>query len=173
MSAGGGNRSQIRALLDVRSPGCCPAYTLCLTAVGGPPYHVQAQQQFVMAIPRLNLRERDVLETVHRLGRASAEDVRAAMPDPPTNSAVRAHLRTLEEKGHLQHEKEGRKFVYAPAVRPGAARRDAVRHLLRTFFADAPETAFATLLSETASDLSPEKLDQLDALIQDARREAT
>ena len=133
---------------------------------------MQVHQQFVMPLLRLNLRERDVLETVHRLGRASAEDVRAAMPDPPTNSAVRAHLRTLEQKGHLVHEKEGRRFVYAPAVAPETAGRRALRHLLRTFFADAPETAFATLLSETASDLSSEKLDQLDALIQDARTKA-
>ena len=158
----------------------CPAvvincqYTdiLFLTSVACGLYHVQAQQQFGMPLPRLNLRERDVLEAVHRLGQASAEDVRAAMPDPPTNSAVRAHLRVLEEKGHLQHGKEGRRFVYAPTVEPEAAGRRAVRHLLRTFFADAPETAFATLLSETASDLSEEKLDQLDALIRDARKKA-
>ena len=133
---------------------------------------MQVQQQFVMPLPRLNLREREVLDAVHRLGRASAEDVRATMPDPPTNSAVRAHLRTLEGKGHLRHEKEGRRFIYVPTVEPETAGRTALRHLVRTFFADAPENAFATLLSETASDLSKEKLDRLDAMIQDARREA-
>ena len=125
-----------------------------------------------MPPPRLNLREREVLDAVHRLGRASAEDVRATMPEPPTNSAVRAHLRTLEAKGHLRHEKEGRRFVYVPTVPPRAAGRTALRHVVRTFFADAPEDAFATLLSEAGSDLSDEKLDQLDALIQDARRSA-
>ena len=124
-----------------------------------------------MSLPRLNLREREVLDAVRQLGRASAEDVRATMPDPPTNSAVRAHLRTLEAKGHLQHEKEGRKFLYAPTVGPETAGRNALRHLLQTFFSGAPEVAFATLLSETTSDLSKEKLDQLDALIQDARKE--
>ena len=126
-----------------------------------------------MPLPRLNLREREVLDAVRRLGRASAEDVRATMPEPPTNSAVRAHLRTLEAKGHLRHDKEGRRFVYAPTVAPQAAGRTAIRHLLQTFFADAPEDAFATLLSETASDLSPDKLDRLDALIQDARARNT
>jgi len=125
-----------------------------------------------MPLPRLNLREREVLDVVHQLGRASAEDVRARMPDPPTNSAVRAHLRTLEAKGHLRHEKESRKFMYVPTMKPETAGRNALRHLVQTFFADAPETAFATLLSETADDLSKDKLDQLDALIQQARKEA-
>ena len=125
-----------------------------------------------MSLPRLNLRERDVLEAVHRLGRASADDIRAAMPDPPSNSAVRTHLRILEDKGHVQREKEGRKFLYLPTVAPETAGRNALRHLVRTFFADAPEKAVATLLNETASDLSKENLDRLDALIQQARKEA-
>ena len=133
---------------------------------------MQAQQQLVVSPPRLNLRERDVLDAVHRLGRASAEDVRATMPEPPTNSAVRATLRALEDKGHLRHEKEGRRFVYVPTVAPKAAGRTALRHVLRTFFADAPEDAFATLLGETAADLSDEDLDRLDALVQRARRDA-
>ena len=133
---------------------------------------MQAQQQLVVSPPRLNLRERDVLDAVHRLGRASAEDVRATMPEPPTNSAVRATLRALEDKGHLRHEKEGRRFVYAPTVAPKAAGRTALRHVLRTFFADAPEDAFATLLGETAADLSDEDLDRLDALVRRARRDA-
>ena len=126
-----------------------------------------------MSLPRLNLREREVLDVVHQLGRASAEDVRA--PDCPIRRPTplsRAHLRTLEAKGHLRHEKEGRKFLYIPTVKPETAGRNALRHLVNTFFADAPETAFATLLSETAEDLSKEKLDQLDALIQQARKEA-
>ena len=122
-----------------------------------------------MPLPRLNLRERDVLDAVRRLGRASAEDVRATMPEPPTNSAVRATLRTLEAKGHLRHEKEGRRFVYAPTAEPRAAGRTALRDVVRTFFAGAPGDAFATLLTEAADDLTEEDLDRLDALIQDAR----
>ncbi|MEM0962780.1 MAG: BlaI/MecI/CopY family transcriptional regulator [Bacteroidota bacterium] len=122
-----------------------------------------------MSLPRLNLREREVLDVVHRLGRASAEAVRETMPAPPTNSAVRALLRTLEQKGHIRHEKEGRRFIYTPTVAPKAAGRTALRHVVQTFFADTPEDAFATLLSETGSDLSGEHLDRLDAMIQEAR----
>ena len=124
-----------------------------------------------MALPRLNLREREVLDAVHRLGRASADDVRAAIPEPPSNSAVRTHLRILEAKGHVTHKKEGRRFIYAPAVAPEAAGRTALRHLVRTFFAGAPEKAVSTMIRETASDLSPEHLDELDRLIRQARDE--
>ena len=103
-----------------------------------------------MSLPRLNLREREVLDAVHRLGRASADDVRAVMPEPPSNSAVRTHLRILEGKGHVRHEKEGRKFLYVPAAEPEAEGRSA-------------------LLNETAAELSTEHLDQLDALIRQTR----
>ena len=122
-----------------------------------------------MALSLLHPREREVLEAVHRLGRASAADVRGALAAPPSDSAVRTHLRVLEEKGHVRHEKEGRRFLYSPAVAPEAAGRTALRHLVRTFFAEAPEKAVTALLRETASDLSPEHLDELDALIQQAR----
>ncbi|MEM1268757.1 MAG: BlaI/MecI/CopY family transcriptional regulator [Bacteroidota bacterium] len=125
-----------------------------------------------MKLSRLNLREREVLETVHRLGLASADDIRFAMTEPPSNSTVRTHLRILEEKGHVRHEKRGRKFLYMPTETPDIAGREAIRYLLQTFFADRPEKAVAALLSETALDLSKENLDQLDALIQQARREA-
>lgn len=125
-----------------------------------------------MNVPRLNLREREVLEAVHRLGKASADEIREAMTKPPSNSAVRTHLRILEEKGHVRHEKQGRKFLYAPTETTEVAGRKALRHLLKTFFSGTPEKAVATLLNETASDLSKENLDQLDALIQQARKEA-
>ena len=122
-----------------------------------------------MSLPRLNLREREVLDAVHRLGRASADDVRAVMPEPPSNSAVRTHLRILEGKGHVRHEKEGRKFLYVPAAEPEAEGRSALRHLVRTFFAGSPEKAVSALLNETAAELSTEHLDQLDALIRQTR----
>ena len=125
-----------------------------------------------MGTPRLNLRERDVLEVVQRLGQASADDIRAEMPDPPSNSAVRTHLRILEDKGHVRREKDGRKYLYLPTVGAETAGRTALLQLVRTFFADEPEKAVSTLLRETASDLSKEHLDHLDALIQHARKEA-
>ena len=122
-----------------------------------------------MPVPSLSRRERQVLDVLHRLGRASAADVRDALPDPPSDSAVRTHLRILEEKGHVHHEQDGPRYVYLPVQTREAAGRNALRHLMRTFFDDAPERAVAALLDETSSDLSDDELDRLDDLIQRAR----
>lgn len=122
-----------------------------------------------MPVPSLSRRERQVLDVLHRLGQASAADVRGALPDPPSDSAVRTHLRILEEKGHVRHEQDGPRYVYLPVQTREDAGRSALRHLMRTFFDDTPERAVAALLDETSSDLSDDDLDRLDGLIQRAR----
>ena len=122
-----------------------------------------------MAVPSLSRRERQVLDVLHRLGRASAADVRDALTDPPSDSAVRTHLRILEEKGHIRHEQDGPRYVYLPVVARDVAGRSALRHLMRTFFDDTPTRAVAALLDEASSDLSDDDLDRLDDLIQRAR----
>lgn len=122
-----------------------------------------------MTLPSLSRREREVLDVLHRLGQASAAQVREALADPPSDSAVRTHLRILEEKGHVEHEQDGPRYVYRAAVARETAGRSALRHLLRTFFDDAPERAVAALLDEAASDLSEADLDRLDSLIRQAR----
>jgi predicted transcriptional regulator len=110
-----------------------------------------------------------VLDVLHRLGRASAADVREALPDPPSDSAVRTHLRILEEKGHARHEQDGPRYVYLPVVESEEAGRSALRHLVRTFFDGTPEKAVAALLDDASSELSDDDLDRLDSLIQRAR----
>jgi len=122
-----------------------------------------------MAVPPLSRRERQVLDVLHRLGRASAADVREAMDDPPSDSAVRTHLRILEEKGHVRHEVDGPRYVYLPVQTREAAGRSALRHLMQTFFDDTPTRAVAALLDEASTDLSSDDLDRLDDLIQRAR----
>jgi predicted transcriptional regulator len=122
-----------------------------------------------MPIPSLSRRERQVLDVLHRLGRASAADVREALPDPPSDSAVRTHLRILEEKGHARHEQDGPRYVYLPVVESEEAGRSALRHLVRTFFDGTPEKAVAALLDDASSELSDDDLDRLDSLIQRAR----
>ena len=110
-----------------------------------------------------------MLDVLHRLGRASAADVRAALADPPSDSAVRTHLRILEEKGHVRHEQDGPRYVYLPTVARDTAGRSALRHLMSTFFDGSAGHAVAALLDETASDLSDADLDRLDGLIRQAR----
>ena len=122
-----------------------------------------------MPVPSLSRRERQVLDVLHRLGRASAADVREALPDPPSDSAVRTHLRILEEKGHARHEQDGPRYVYLPVVESEEAGRSALRHLVRTFFDGTPEKAVAALLDDASTELSDDDLDRLDDLIQRVR----
>src|SRR2546430_11661217 len=82
----------------------------------------------------LGRRERQIMDVVYRLGRASVAEVLENLPDPPTYSAVRAMLGFLEDKGYLRHEREGMKYVYLPTVDAKQARRSALQHMVRTFF---------------------------------------
>jgi predicted transcriptional regulator len=117
----------------------------------------------------LSRRERQIMDVLYRLGSATAAEVRKGLPDAPSDSAVRTHLRILEEKGHVGHTQEGPRYVYAPMVAPEKASRSALRHLVRTFFDGSPERAVAALLD--ASDLSDADLDRMAVLIEQARRE--
>ena len=118
---------------------------------------------------QLGRRERQILEVLYRLGKAGVAEVRASLPDPPTYSAVRGMLNLLEDKGHVRHQRDGMRYVYAPAVAPGKARQSALRHLVSTFFEGSPMAAAAALLEMSESRLSPEERSHLTALI--ARRE--
>jgi BlaI family transcriptional regulator, penicillinase repressor len=120
---------------------------------------------------KLSRRERQILDVLYRLGRATAAEVHQALPDPPGYSAVRAMLRVLEEKKHIRHEEKDLRYVFMPVVPREKARRSAVRHVLDTFFDGSPEQAVATLLDVSGRDLTTEELDRLAALIEKARQE--
>jgi predicted transcriptional regulator len=111
------------------------------------------------------------MDILFRRGRASAADVREAMDDPPSYSAVRALLRTLEEKGHITHEIDRLKYVYAPTANPEKTKRLAVKHLVETFFRDAPEQVVAALLDISSKRLKREELDRMAQMIEKARKE--
>lgn len=119
----------------------------------------------------MSRRERQIMDIVYRLGKATAAEVRENLPDPPSYSAVRAMLRVLEEKGHLKHEQDGPRYVFRPTVSVEAARKSALRRLLRTFFDNSLEEAVATLLDVGSSNLSEAELDRLMRRIEDARKE--
>ncbi|MDP6580755.1 MAG: BlaI/MecI/CopY family transcriptional regulator [Vicinamibacterales bacterium] len=120
---------------------------------------------------QLARRERQVMEIVYRLGQATAADVLAELPDPPSYSAVRAHLRILEDKGHLRHDQEGTRYVFRPTVARDRARRSALKQLVRTFFDGSAEQAVTALLDMSHSKLSAGDLDRLSGLIEKARKE--
>ncbi len=125
------------------------------------------------ATPPLDLgrRERQIMEVVYRLGRASASEVLANLPDPPSYSAVRGMLRLLEEKGHLQHAQEGIRHVYFPTVKHEDVRDSAMRHMVRTFFAGSTAAAMAALLESGEQPPSDDELDALERVIQQAREQ--
>jgi BlaI family transcriptional regulator, penicillinase repressor len=123
-----------------------------------------------VAEPPLSRREREVMDIVYRLGRATAAEVRAEMAQPPTDPAVRTTLRILVGKGRLSQQYEGPRFVYTPTVPREAARRSAFRHLVDTFFGGSARGAMAGLLEMEDSGLSLKERRRLRELIDDADR---
>ena len=119
----------------------------------------------------LGRRERQILETVYRLGRATVTQVRNELPDPPSYSAVRGMLNLLEEKGHLRHEPDGLRYVYLPVVEAEEASRTALAHVVRTFFGGSPAEAATALFELPDQKLSREELEQLSRMIRQAIRE--
>ncbi len=95
---------------------------------------------------QLTRRERQIMDIVYRRGRATAAEVLAELPDPPSYSAVRALLRILEEKGYLRHQQEGPRYVFLPTLARDKARRSALKQMVQTFFDGSAEQAVAALL---------------------------
>jgi predicted transcriptional regulator len=124
-----------------------------------------------MALKGLSRRERQIMDILYQKGKASASEVQEAMHDAPGYSAVRAMLRVLEEKGHLRHENDGLKYVYAPVVNRDKAKRSAVKHLIDTFFRDSPDQVVAALLDVSSRRLTREELDRMAEMIDKARKE--
>jgi BlaI family transcriptional regulator, penicillinase repressor len=119
---------------------------------------------------QLGRRERQIMDVVFRLGRATVSDVRAELPDPPSYSAVRGMLRLLEAKGYLQHEADGPRYVYLPTADPEQAGRSALNDVVGTFFQGSVEAAVAAMLGLGSAPPTPDELDRLAQLIEDSRR---
>jgi len=121
----------------------------------------------------LTRRERQIMDVLYRRTRATAAEVMGELPGEPNYSTVRTQLRVLEDKGHVRHEEEGGRYVYAPAVPRHAARKSALKHLVETFFDGSAEQVVAAVLGGEASRLSDEELDRVSAMIDKARKEGS
>jgi predicted transcriptional regulator len=119
----------------------------------------------------LTRRERQIMDALYRRGRATAHEILESLPGNPSSSTVRTQLRVLEEKGHVRHEEEGLRYVYAPAVPRHAARRSALKHVVETFFDGSTEKVVQALLG--AEPLSDDELDRIAALVAKARKEGS
>jgi BlaI family penicillinase repressor len=119
----------------------------------------------------LSRRERQIMDFLFRVGKATAADVMEGLSDAPSYSAVRALLRILEQKGHIRHEEEGRAYVYMPLVRRADARQSALSHLLKTFFDNSAEQAVAALLAIKGEKMSDAELERMARMIDAAKTE--
>ncbi len=119
----------------------------------------------------LSRRERQIMDVIYRLGTATASEVREALPDAPSYSAVRTLLRILEEKGHVTHRQDGPRYVFAPVVSRDAARETALQQVVRTFFDGSPTDAVAALLDMSGDRLTSAEFTELEQLIERAKRE--
>jgi predicted transcriptional regulator len=111
------------------------------------------------------------MDVIYRKGQATAAEVMAELPDPPSYSAVRAMLRLLEQKGHLRHKSQGPRYIFLPTIARARASKSALRQLVQTFFDGSVEQAIAALLDPSVSKLSEEEFDRLAGLIDRARKE--
>jgi BlaI family transcriptional regulator, penicillinase repressor len=119
----------------------------------------------------LSRRERQIMDALHQRRRATAAEVQAALPDPPSYSTVRALLRILEDKGHLKHRREGARYVYLPRASRETARRSALKRVVATFFQGSVTQAMAALLESADTRLSDSELHELQQTIEQARKE--
>lgn len=119
----------------------------------------------------LGRRERQIMDIVFRLGRASVSQVQTELPDPPSYSAVRAMLGFLEDKGYLRHEQDGLKYVYMPTADRNKARTSALQHVVKTFFAGSAADAAAALMELPDMGLPEKDRNRLVQAIQKAKQE--
>jgi len=110
------------------------------------------------------------MDVLHARQQATAAEVRAALPDPPSYSAVRALLRILEDKGHARHRKDGVRYVYLPCVSRQIASRAALKRVLATFFGGSANQAIAALLDVSDTQLSDAELARLSEIIGKAHK---
>jgi len=124
-----------------------------------------------MSTPKLSKREQQVMDILYAGGALTASDVQEALPDAPTNSAVRSILRMLLKKGHITRRQDGFRYLYEPAVETHQAGRRALRDLMQTFFAGSPQKAFVELLDISKDQMAEDDFDRMRRLIEQAERE--
>jgi predicted transcriptional regulator len=116
-------------------------------------------------------REREIMDVLYRLGKASAAHILEQLADPPTYTAIRTHLTILEKKGHVRHASDGTRYIYEPLVAREQMGRHAIDSLLQTFFDNSVERAVTALLSREDIAMSRDELDRLSRLIENAKKE--
>ncbi len=121
----------------------------------------------------LSRRERQIMIALFRHGTASVKEIAEAIPDPPSDTAIRTFLRILEDKGFVKRQRDGRKHIYRPSMSRARAARNALTSVLGTFFEGSLGEAVAAHLADPAANVDRAELDRLRQMIDDARKETT
>jgi BlaI family transcriptional regulator, penicillinase repressor len=117
----------------------------------------------------LTRREREIMDAVFALSnRAAADEIRARLTNPPSQSAVRVMLTRLEKKGYLKHQYDGPRYVYSATTSPAVAKRTALQQCIQTFFGGSVRQMMTALVSEAS--WTDEELDKLKADIDQVRK---
>lgn len=120
------------------------------------------------AAAQLSRRERQIMDALFEAGELSAQDVRTAIPDAPSYSAVRALLAKLVEKQIVDFREDGPRYIYFPCIAQEEARISALQKLLKTFFGGSTAAAVNALLGMNKERLSVDEIIQLQRAIDDA-----
>lgn len=102
----------------------------------------------------LTRRERQIMDVLYADGEASAQTIQQKIPDSPSYSAVRALLKKLMDKGHIEYRQDGAKYVYSPVLPKNDAKQSAIARLVNTFFDGSPAHAVVNLLGSQADQLT-------------------
>lgn len=108
-------------------------------------------------------REMDVMAVLWELGSGTVAEVRERLSDELAYTTVLTVLRTLEKKGYVVHEEEGKAHRYLPAVERHTVRDSAVKRITRKLFSGSPELLMAQLVSDR--ELTPEELRKLRKML--------
>ncbi len=119
----------------------------------------------------LAAREQQIMDVLYQLKKASVGEVRERLTDPPSYSAVRTMIGQLERKGFVRRDRSGVTHLYSPVKSRQTASRSALRAVIETFFPESPGDALATLIDDSAKNLTDEDLDRLEKAIKRVRKE--
>lgn len=116
-------------------------------------------------------RERQIMDIVYRLEKATARQIHESMEEAPSYTSVRTHLRAMLEKGYLQYKQDGVRYLYEPIVPRTEAKTSALKNVLQNFFSGSQQDLVATLIDSESANMSNEQLEQLESMIANAKKE--
>ncbi|MBN2071394.1 MAG: BlaI/MecI/CopY family transcriptional regulator [Candidatus Krumholzibacteriota bacterium] len=122
-------------------------------------------------ISELTKRERQIMEIIYKLGSSSASEIVDILPGNAVNATVRTMLGVLEEKGYLFHETVKGKFIYKPTIPLGQARKNALDHLMDSFFEGSEASAVISILKRSDARLTDADKEMILELIKNTRKE--